>query len=313
MARLIAFTGKAGVGKSSAALGYTQSHRFIEGSFAERPKKFIMDLFGIERENLFGTYEQKNAVIPHLSKERPVTGRYLLQTFMTDWGQDTICKDIWVDPVARRWENMKNVPGFAGMVISDLRFDSQAEWVKSQGGVIIKIVDVGGVIHDSGCHSSEAGISDRHVDAIVVNPFVSINQLFEDVENAVKAIEISSLDRDYSSEEPNRHKDLTDLIVGWANRVFPNRTIANALQKMVMHEIPEYLMKQDDEMELADLGILIYDIAHLAGYDLEEAIRKKMAINEKRLWAIDSATGLMSHIKTMEPSTIQSQGDNNES
>ncbi len=76
-------------------------------------------------------------------------------------------------------------------------------------------------------------------------------------------------------------KPVRDIIVEWADEVFPNRTITNAIQKMVLEEIPEYLMKQDDAMELADLGILLYDIANLAGVDLDKAIREKMAINKK--------------------------------
>lgn len=92
-------------------------------------------------------------------------------------------------------------------------------------------------------------------------------------------------------------KPVRDVIVEWADSVFPDRTITNAIQKMVLEEIPEYLMKQDDPMELADLGILLYDIANLAGVDLDKAIREKMAINQQRSWAVDSNTGLMKHTK----------------
>jgi hypothetical protein len=88
-----------------------------------------------------------------------------------------------------------------------------------------------------------------------------------------------------------------DLIVDWADEAFPDRTITNAIQKLVLEEIPEYLTSQQDPMELADLGILLYDIAHLAGVDLESAIRKKMEINKGRTWAIDKVTGLMRHVE----------------
>lgn len=88
-----------------------------------------------------------------------------------------------------------------------------------------------------------------------------------------------------------------DMIVEWADSVFPNRTITDAIQKLMLEEIPEYLMAQDDPMELADIGILLYDIAHLAGVDLDEAILKKMEINKKRSWAIDKTTGMLNHTK----------------
>ncbi len=88
-----------------------------------------------------------------------------------------------------------------------------------------------------------------------------------------------------------------DMVVEWADSVFPNRTITDAIQKMMLEEIPEYLMAQDDPMELADIGILLYDIAHLAGVDLDEAILKKMGINKARSWAIDKTTGMLNHTK----------------
>ena len=87
------------------------------------------------------------------------------------------------------------------------------------------------------------------------------------------------------------------LIADWANDVFPHRTITNAISKLVLEEIPEYLLAQDDPMELADVAILLYDIAYLAGIDLKKAIIDKMEINKKRKWQINPTTGLMKHIK----------------
>lgn len=86
-------------------------------------------------------------------------------------------------------------------------------------------------------------------------------------------------------------------IIDWANRIFPDRTIENAIRKMVEEEIPEYLENKYDAMELADLGILLYDIANLAGVDLDDAIGKKMHINRMRSWAIDPESGLLKHIR----------------
>lgn len=102
---------------------------------------------------------------------------------------------------------------------------------------------------------------------------------------------------DFIREKMVEHKPIKDEIVKWADSVFPDRTITNAIQKLVLEEIPEYLMAQDDPMELADIGILIYDIAHLAGVDLDQAMREKMAINKKRLWHVDEITGLMHHVE----------------
>lgn len=86
-------------------------------------------------------------------------------------------------------------------------------------------------------------------------------------------------------------------IVEWADSVFPERTVTNAISKLVMEEIPEFLMAQDDPLELADIAIIVSDIAHLKGWDLDEIKRRKMAINRARNWEINPITGLMHHTK----------------
>lgn len=104
-----------------------------------------------------------------------------------------------------------------------------------------------------------------------------------------------------------QQSSLRNLIVEWADEVFPERTVLNAIQKMILEEIPEYLMDRGNPMELADLGILLYDIAHLDGVDLDSAIRKKMAINRFRTWGIDARTGLLKHNKASDEDTARSE------
>lgn len=101
--------------------------------------------------------------------------------------------------------------------------------------------------------------------------------------------------------EPAMRTPLRELVVTWADEVFPERTVQNAVQKLLMEELPEYLLDRGNPLELGDLGVLLYDIAHLDGVDLEDAIRRKMAINEKRTWTIDSDTGLLNHTNIDKP------------
>lgn len=104
-----------------------------------------------------------------------------------------------------------------------------------------------------------------------------------------------------------QQSSLRNMIVEWADGVFPERTVLNAIQKMVLEEIPEYLMDRGNPMELADLGILLYDIAHLDGVDLDSAIRKKMTINRFRTWGIDARTGLLKHNKSSDEDTARAE------
>lgn len=95
--------------------------------------------------------------------------------------------------------------------------------------------------------------------------------------------------------DPVEH--LQDRIAGWADRVFPHRTPENALQKLVMEEIPELLNGGlDDPHEYADVLILVLDVAKLRGIDAIQAAHEKMTINEARSWEMDESTGLMHHV-----------------
>lgn len=89
-------------------------------------------------------------------------------------------------------------------------------------------------------------------------------------------------------------------IAQWADTVKPDRTAHQSLAKLVMEEIPEFIMcKMQDPLEYADLVIMILDIAHLQGINVGRAVVQKMYINRNRTWRVDKATGFLKH--TSEP------------
>lgn len=83
--------------------------------------------------------------------------------------------------------------------------------------------------------------------------------------------------------------------------MLPGRTVIDALIKLNMEEIPELLSSINregaiDPEELGDVAILLFDIAHLAGIDLQDAILKKLEINRNRQWEIRN--GILHHVET---------------
>ena len=92
-------------------------------------------------------------------------------------------------------------------------------------------------------------------------------------------------------------RDLTALIANWADEHMPDRKPITALTKMIMEEIPELITSDYDEMEVADVGILLFDLCHLLGINLGEVMLKKMAINTHRTWVVNKETGLLKHVK----------------
>ncbi len=302
---LVAFTGLAGIGKDTAADYLVKTRRLHKYSFAQKMKEGVQKMFDLSEAQVFGSKDAKEQPIDKLSKKKPISGRFLMQTLATEWARDIIDPDIWIYNVDAQWQGMKNIPGFQGAVISDLRFDNEADWVRENGGLIIKLVGPGEeVVNGMAGHTSESGIKFHHQTANIVNDKSSFAKLYGTIDEVIyqfvykqhyhtpprniKPIEVYSL---------NKELPIKDLIVGWADSVFPDRTITNAIHKMVLEEIPEYLMAQDDPLELADIGILLYDIAHLAGIDLDAAIREKMGINMNRKWEINQSTGLMKHVE----------------
>ena len=90
---------------------------------------------------------------------------------------------------------------------------------------------------------------------------------------------------------------LQNNITKWADEVYPNRTVFGMLAKLVLEEIPEFLLDTKDEGEYADIVIMILDIASINGINVEEAVIKKMKINANREWVINQETGMMKHTK----------------
>lgn len=92
----------------------------------------------------------------------------------------------------------------------------------------------------------------------------------------------------------SRIEDLQTLVVTWANRVYPDRTIQDTLVKL-LEEVAE-LFKDPSEEELADVLILTLDLFNLAEVHPGRALTTKMKINiEDRTWIIDPKTGIMRH------------------
>jgi hypothetical protein len=112
---------------------------------------------------------------------------------------------------------------------------------------------------------------------------------------------IMQSEADEGEKKADPIRELQQMISEWADAVYPNRTVENALTKMMLHEIPELLHgKAMDPQEFADVAILLFDVAHLQGIDIAQAMRYKMQVNKQRNWQIDENTGLMSHVKEGE-------------
>lgn len=127
---IIAFTGVAGSGKSTAAAHLTRHRGFERVRFAG-PLKAMMAALGCTAPEIDG--DRKETPCELLGGKTP---RHAMQTLGTEWGRDLIASDLWI----RAWQAaLARVPAGVPVVVDDCRFPNEAAAVIAAGGVIVRI------------------------------------------------------------------------------------------------------------------------------------------------------------------------------
>ena len=179
---IVAFTGKAGSGKSTAATGLIRELKFEEYQFSRPLKRAVAAMLGVSPHLM----EDQEFKAGHLALETPteifkVTPRHLLQTLGTDWARDTIHKDFWVALMERGTRECES-----NIVITDLRFDNEAKWVQSRGGIVVEIVRPDQESIATSDHASELGVHPSLIDFPIKNEARSANELSQYVLGEIK-------------------------------------------------------------------------------------------------------------------------------
>ena len=151
MIKLIGIHGKKRSGKDTAARILQPLTGFDKiDSFAAPLRKFGFDTFGITEENR----EQNIQAIG-------VTGRKVLQLVGTEIGR-VISPNFWIESL--KYRN----PDMTGVIITDVRFDNEAEFIKDNGGLIMQVIRPS-IMNTIDTHSSEIPIHEKYVDKLIYN------------------------------------------------------------------------------------------------------------------------------------------------
>lgn len=142
---LIAFTGLAGSGKSTAAAHLVNHHGFQRIRFAG-PLKAMLAALGCTPTEIDG--DRKEAPCELLGGKTP---RHAMQTLGTEWGRDLIASDLWIRAFNAALAKM---PVGVPVVVDDCRFPNEAEAVKAAGGIVVRIERPGAGASAAG-HKSE--------------------------------------------------------------------------------------------------------------------------------------------------------------
>ena len=155
---LIGLYGAPGAGKDTAAGRLVITHGFRAISFAKPLYEAVAAITGL---TVLELQDRRN-------KETPIdwigkSPRELLQLLGTEFGRNMIHPDIWVRRAMRD----------AGekCVVTDVRFDNEAEAIREAGGFVFEITRPGEAMIAAGAaaYSSEACIDRSHINATIEN------------------------------------------------------------------------------------------------------------------------------------------------
>lgn len=159
---IIGITGKARSGKDTLAR-VLRDHQGFDAImwFAEPLKRAAAILFDIPFAEVMSD-EFKDAVIPGWN----LTGRDILQRLGTEAMRHNFGEDFWI----RRWAIEYDRRQPQRCVVADVRFENEADHLRSLGGQIIHLSRPGaGLKAGEGAHESESGITFRDGDVAIRN------------------------------------------------------------------------------------------------------------------------------------------------
>ncbi|WP_308583439.1 deoxynucleotide monophosphate kinase [uncultured Pseudomonas sp.] len=159
---LIGLTGKARSGKSTAAEHLVGTYLLEKYAFADPLRDGLMAIF-----NLDPTYFEGDR------KEQPLvwldrSPRQLMQSMGTEWARNTVHPDVWVKLAEQNLDYMTRALGAVlGFVVSDVRFENEADLIRQRGGTVIHISRKDAQAVNP--HISEDGVIVRQDDLILRN------------------------------------------------------------------------------------------------------------------------------------------------
>lgn len=170
---LIGLAGQAGSGKDTLAAHLCQAHGFASLALADPIRAGLRAMLGLSLED-FTRRDLKEAPIAWLGR----SPRQLAQTLGTEWGRELIHPEIWLR-VAEQTIARLSQSRPAGIVITDIRFENEADWLRAQGGTVWHLRRNQAGLHGATSqHVSEQHIPEIEGDAIVDNNG-TIKDLFE--------------------------------------------------------------------------------------------------------------------------------------
>lgn len=158
---LIGLTGPAGSGKDTFADELYERFAFAKTSFAAPLKLALQAIFGFSAEQLSARH-MKEAVADYWG----FSPRYAAQKLGTEGCRNLFGEDVWI----KRWLlTYFSLQQTDDVVVTDVRFDNEADTIRKLGGYIVHIRRGHNPLAIGTSHASEQGISFATGDFFVEN------------------------------------------------------------------------------------------------------------------------------------------------
>ena len=159
---LIGLTGRARSGKSTAAEHLVGTYLLEHYAFADPLRDGLMAIFNLDPTDFEG--DRKEQPLAWLDR----SPRQLMQSMGTEWARNTVHPDVWVKLAEQNLDYMSNALGAVlGFVVSDVRFENEADLIRRRGGTVIHILRPNALAVNP--HISEAGIAANPADLTLPN------------------------------------------------------------------------------------------------------------------------------------------------
>ncbi len=168
---IIGLAGKKRSGKSTIASVLAANHGFTEIILAGPLKAALSRMFAAGGIDNFLELPKED-IIPRIG----ASPRHLMQTLGTEWGRQLIHPHIWLRMAENRMAHERLLYRHDKFVISDIRFEDEAAWVRSMGGIVMHVHNAKAQQADD-AHASEAGVEFQDGDAFFNNSKVDMGSL----------------------------------------------------------------------------------------------------------------------------------------
>lgn len=177
---LIGLAGRARVGKDTVARYLAAHLTLISYAFADPLKMALAGMFHLTASQIDGA--EKEQPLAWLGK----SPRELMQLLGTEWGRDLVHPQLWLLLAEQNLQLLaEHDQAMKGVVIRDVRFDNEADWVRSKGGVILHITRPDAV--EVATHTSESGVTHRPGDLSLVNDG-TLDQLYDEIDALIRVL-----------------------------------------------------------------------------------------------------------------------------